>query len=522
MVHFGFSYVGLIFLMLLFIPNAVWAKNKPFEYDKYVGNENKILQWMERIGQVSVSCIVLIFSDFNIRTINIWSVWLLLALICMILYECYWIRYFKSAKMRSDFYRGICGIPLAGATLPVMASMFLGIYGGNFLLIIATVILGIGHIGIHAAHYREITERKKSKGFIRKTVKVIAVAIVSVIFIVITVVIGCRNYNYIANACSSKNGIEENGYINLGGQKQYVLIRGEEICNPVIIWIHGGPSSPDAMISNIFTNYMLDDYTVVCWDQRGCGRTYFKNAADDPKNETATFEQAEQDLDDLVDYVCERFGKEQVIVVGHSYGTLVGSKYALDHPEKVSAYIGVGQVVTFESDIYAYEDALAIATSQGDDVTDMVAAYERYEKDKSLENMMDLRGYVAPYHVAPKAANTLLFALTSPYLGVDDVRWFLKQMGSLSDYIELNHNLFEFLLETNVYDYGTVYQMPVGLISGEYDWTTPVKYTEDYYNDISAPQKEMRLVEGCGHTPQEDSPEEFCEILKNMLEQLDL
>lgn len=248
----------------------------------------------------------------------------------------------------------------------------------------------------------------------------------------------------------------------------------------------------------------------------------FKNAADDPKNETATFEQAEQDLDDLVDYVCERFGKEQVIVAGHSYGTLVGSKYALDHPQKVSAYIGVGQVVTFESDIYAYEDALAIATSQGDDVTDMVAAYERYEKDKSLENMMDLRGYVAPYHVAPKAANTLLFALTSPYLGVDDVRWFLKQMGSLSDYIQLNHNLFEFLLETNVYDYGTAYQMPVGFISGECDWTTPVKYTEDYYNDISAPHKEMQLVEGCGHTPQEDSPEEFSEILKNMLEQLDL
>lgn len=161
MLHFGFSYVGLIFLMLLFIPNIVWAKHKPFEYEKYVVNENKILQLLERIGEALVCCFVLIFSDFNIRAVNIWTVWFALSVICMFLYECYWIRYFKSAKMMVDFYRGICGIPLAGATLPVFAFFFLGIYGSNFLLIISTVVLGIGHIGIHAAHYKEITELGK-------------------------------------------------------------------------------------------------------------------------------------------------------------------------------------------------------------------------------------------------------------------------------------------------------------------------------------------------------------------------
>ena len=517
MIHFGFSYIGLLFLVLLFVPNIIWSKHKPFEYEKYVINENKILQTLERCGEILVCCIVLIFSDFNIKTINIWTVWLVLSFICMFLYECYWIRYFRSSKRMSDFYRGFCGIPLAGATLPVMAFFLLGIYGSNFLLIAAVVILGIGHIGIHADHYKEITKIKRTNGLFRKLIRAIAVTIVSAIFVFITVVIGCRNYNYITHACMSENGIEESTYISLGGQKQYVLIRGEDINNPVIIWIHGGPSSPDAMISNIFTNYLVDDYTVICWDQRGCGRTYFQNVKDDPQNETATFEQAEQDLNDLVEYACGRFGKDQVIIIGHSYGTLVGSKYALDHPETVAAYISVGQVVTFESDIYAYEDALAIAASKGDDTTAMTDAYERYQTDKSLENIMNLRSYTAPYHVAPKAANTLLFALTSPYLGVDDVRWFLKQLGAFSDYAALNHNLFDFLLETNVYDYGTEYRMPVGFIAGEYDWTTPVKYIEEYYHSISAPQKEIRLLEGCGHTPQEDSPEEFCEILKEML-----
>ena len=42
--HFGFSYIGLLFLLMLIIPNIIWSKNKPKDYDKYVKNENKILQ----------------------------------------------------------------------------------------------------------------------------------------------------------------------------------------------------------------------------------------------------------------------------------------------------------------------------------------------------------------------------------------------------------------------------------------------------------------------------------------------
>lgn len=63
--HFGFSYVGLIFLLMLFVPNLIWTKNKPLDYVEYAKQENKTLLALERIGEVSVSCLVLIFSDFN-------------------------------------------------------------------------------------------------------------------------------------------------------------------------------------------------------------------------------------------------------------------------------------------------------------------------------------------------------------------------------------------------------------------------------------------------------------------------
>ena len=102
----------------------------------------------------------------------------------------------------------------------------------------------------------------------------------------------------------------------------------------------------------------------------------------------------EDDLDALVDYLCERFSKDQVIIIGHSYGTMLGSRYVLAHPEKVSAYIGIGQSVNtrnYSDEIYSYEDALAKARAKGDDTTEMEASYERFMADMSLRNGSILR-----------------------------------------------------------------------------------------------------------------------------------
>ena len=153
--HFGFSYVGVIYLLMLFLPNLLWTKNQPINYDRYVINENRILLAFERIGEVLVCAIVLIFSDFNINQIELRSLILLFSFLLMVLYEIYWVRYFKSPKTMQDFYSSLLGIPVAGATLPVLAFFLLGIYGKNLFLLAAVVILGIGHIGIHLAHRRD-------------------------------------------------------------------------------------------------------------------------------------------------------------------------------------------------------------------------------------------------------------------------------------------------------------------------------------------------------------------------------
>jgi len=151
--HIGFSYIGLIYLLMLFIPNIMWTKHKPAGYD--FQNENVILVWLERVGQVCVTCCALIFSDFNPTRLSMWSIWLGLSFAVMLVYEMYWIRYFVGEHTMRNFYRSFCGVPVPGASLPVAAFLLLGIYGRVVWMVISIIILGVGHIGIHLQHLKQ-------------------------------------------------------------------------------------------------------------------------------------------------------------------------------------------------------------------------------------------------------------------------------------------------------------------------------------------------------------------------------
>lgn len=160
-ISFGFSYVGAVMLALLLIPNALWARNQPQGYDP--GEENRFLLAMERVGEVLATCLLPINTDLNLRPWSAWSWWLVAAGLLMALYEGFWLRYFLGGYTLEDFYGPFCGVPVAGATLPVLAVLCLGFYGKYLWLILAAVSLGIGHIGIHLQHKREVDLEKKIK-----------------------------------------------------------------------------------------------------------------------------------------------------------------------------------------------------------------------------------------------------------------------------------------------------------------------------------------------------------------------
>lgn len=152
--NFGFSYIGLIFLACLFIPNLFFGRHQPT--DPITVKENELFLALERVGQALCSLLVLIFDNLNLHGPRWWNAWLGIALIFMVLYLLCWGRYFRGGHLSKDAYRPFLGIPLPLAILPVAALLALGVYGKVIVLIMAALVLGVGHIGITAQHWAAV------------------------------------------------------------------------------------------------------------------------------------------------------------------------------------------------------------------------------------------------------------------------------------------------------------------------------------------------------------------------------
>ena len=162
--RFGFSWTGLVFLLMLYVPNMLWARRKPDGYDEAAERENRILLAFERTGEALVSALMLFSGDPGPKGAGARLLWLAAAFMLMLLYEAWWIRYFRSGRTMADFYSPILGIPVAGATLPVIAVLLFAAYCRNPLLFVSGVVLGIGHIGIHLCHRRALGRKAGADG----------------------------------------------------------------------------------------------------------------------------------------------------------------------------------------------------------------------------------------------------------------------------------------------------------------------------------------------------------------------
>ena len=150
-----FSFVGLLYLLMLWVPNVLWARKKPEGYDP--GAENKVLLFCERTGQVCCTFFALCFSnDAPWLPFTAWTLWLGVSFLLMLLYEVCWVRYFRGGRQLRDFYRPFLGLPVPLASLPVFAFLLLGVYGRVWPLVLSAVLLGVGHMGIHLQHLHRL------------------------------------------------------------------------------------------------------------------------------------------------------------------------------------------------------------------------------------------------------------------------------------------------------------------------------------------------------------------------------
>jgi len=136
------------------------------------------------------------------------------------------------------------------------------------------------------------------------------------------------------------NSIATMEMISIGGVPQSLWFRGVDAGNPALILLHGGPGTSESALFRSYDSALEHHFLVVYWEQRGTGRSYHDDLAAD----TMTIDRVVKDLDEVVELVRSRFHARRVILLGHSWGTVPGTIYAATHPEKVAAYVGVGQI----------------------------------------------------------------------------------------------------------------------------------------------------------------------------------
>ena len=192
----------------------------------------------------------------------------------------------------------------------------------------------------------------------------------------------------------------------------------------------------------------------------------------------------------------------------------------ISEPEgsQIPSKVILAYIKSIFEEVYSYEDALNIARSRGDNTTALETAYKNFMADMSLQNLFALRQLVSPYHPQTITKDHTVFAaLTSPIAGIDDMRWYFMQLFNMNRFIELISPLEKYMNNFNALETGDNYQMPVFLISGTCDWICPVGLVKDYVESLTAPEVKLELLEGYGHTPQIQLPEEFTQIIKDFL-----
>ena len=117
--------------------------------------------------------------------------------------------------------------------------------------------------------------------------------------------------------------------VQIGGTQQWILVRGEDVSNPILLWLHGGPGASQMPVARYFSADLEKYFVVVHWDQRGAG----KSNPRDFDESTMTFQQFIDDGHELTLYLKQRFNKQKIYLLGHSWGTMPGIKLAQAYPE---------------------------------------------------------------------------------------------------------------------------------------------------------------------------------------------
>ncbi len=286
--------------------------------------------------------------------------------------------------------------------------------------------------------------------------------------------------------------------VELNGSQQWISIRGHDATKPVLLFLAGGPGGSQLATARFALSDLEQHFVVVNWEQPGAGKSF-----DAVKRATLTPERYIEDGHALVNYLRERFGQDKVYVLGESWGSALGIMLVQRYPELFHAFIGTGQMVAFlDTDLMCYDFALRWAQERGD-----TAKVEKLTQQgpppyygdgvalKQAAYLMDTFNYMNANPAIADNGFSTFRDLAAPEYGLyDKVNWFRGVLDTLGV-------VYPQLWDVDFRTAATSLDVPVYFFIGRHDVNAPVTLTEQYFDLLDAPHKEIVWFEHSGHTP---------------------
>ena len=313
----------------------------------------------------------------------------------------------------------------------------------------------------------------------------------------------------------------EKTYIEIAGIKQGFFIRSENPENPIVLFLHGGPGSPELpFIISFELSERLEKYFTVCyWDQRGSGMSF--NSSIDPK--TMTVEQMIEDTRQLTEYLQQRFGHKKIYLMGHSWGSYLGIKTIEKYPDYYFAYIGIGQVANdLESEKVAYDYMLKHAMKTNDNRA--VKKLKKIDKDSSdfpqLKYIMTTRSLLMnKYGIGIMRKNCSTISLLKSLLFFKGYTFSEKINFARGSLFSLKH-LFDKTVTDNLFESSITFQVPIFIMHGKWDYQVSYTLAHEWFDKIVSPQKMFFSFDNSAHSSNMEEPEKFVQIVRDITLQI--
>ena len=342
---------------------------------------------------------------------------------------------------------------------------------------------------------------------VKKTVKFIGILLI----VIIAVILVAHAIGKTVNSATPKGGINESMYVEINGTKQWINIYGEDINNPVLLYLHGGPGSSTSDIDYVFIRKWADVYTVVTWDQRNCGKSYDQEQNDIVLTKDLLMEDGRQMTEFLLNYM----GKDKITILGHSWGSYYGANLVLEYPEYYECFIGTGQLIDMVENETAFKEE-ALKWAEGDEEA-LALVHQLTPDNFTMDHIMARNTLMEKYGygmmVDGADYNLMTTILFNPnYSIIDWVKYFQRDMSVYLDFFN-SDELRVFSLKDR-YDY----EVPYYNINGDKDYQTNYILAQEYFENVNAPYKEMFIMEDTTHGLLESKSEYFSQILHQIAE----